>query len=311
MLTNLILIVMVPRKRELQMTDIKQLITKFEVTTGDIKLVRKLGDLVMPEIDKHLDSFYSWMSDHPEYDHYFANDQQRLQRVRKMQIAYWNSLFNATLDEDWYEERRNVGEVHANIDLPNDIYFAGVSFSAQSIANAYKNKASSDQTHDFNIAFHKILFLDSFIVIDRISEIQKEKLNASAQELVEMSTPVTPIYQGVLLLPLLGIIDSGRAKEIMQRTLAAISKYRATVLLLDISGVSVMDTQVANQLLKIAGATKFMGCQTMISGLSPEIAQTLVELGINTGDINTKATLEDSFQAALEKLNLNITPHAL
>lgn len=293
------------------MTDIKQLLTKFEVTTSDIQLVRKLGDLVMPEIDKHLDSFYSWMSDHPEYDHYFANDQQRLQRVRKMQIAYWNSLFNATLDEDWYEERRNVGEVHANIDLPNDIYFAGVSFSAQSIANAYNNKASSDQAHDFNIAFHKILFLDSFIVIDRISEIQKEKLNASAQELVEMSTPVTPIYQGILLLPLLGIIDSGRAKEIMQRTLAAISKYRATVLLLDISGVSVMDTQVANQLLKIAGATKFMGCQTMISGLSPEIAQTLVELGINTGDINTKATLEDSFQAALEKLNLNITPDAL
>lgn len=288
------------------MSEIDKLLQKFEITEGDTQLVHEVGSLVMPDIEGHLDTFYAWMAQHQEYQDYFADDEPRLRRVRKMQINYWGAFFEAKLNEDWRKARQHVGEVHANIDLPNDIYFAGVSFSSNSIANTLKNKTSAQEFSELNQAFHKVLFLDSFIVINRISEIHKEKINASAKELVEMSTPVTPLYNGILLLPLLGFIDSVRAKEIMQRTLDAISKYRATVLLLDISGVSVMDTQVANQLIKIAGATKFMGCETIISGLSPEIAQTLVELGIDTGNINTKATLEDSFQSALKKLNLNI-----
>lgn len=287
------------------MSEIAALLKKFEIDDEHLQLVRQIGEKAMPKIDKHLDGFYAWMSKHPEYDEFFGDDSARLKRVRKMQVGYWNAFFEAKIDQKWLEQREHVGEVHANIDLPNDIYFAGVSFSGSSIAHTISTQEDTGLLDKID-AFQRLLFLDSYIVINKISEIQRAKINASARELVEMSTPVTPIYKGILLLPLLGLIDSVRAKEIMQRTLDAISKYRASVLLLDISGVSVMDTQVANQLMKIAKATKFMGCETIISGLSPNIAQTLVELGVDTGNINTCSSLEDSFKFALERLQLHI-----
>jgi anti-anti-sigma regulatory factor len=115
-----------------------------------------------------------------------------------------------------------------------------------------------------------------------------------------MSTPVTPIWEGILLLPLLGIVDSTRTQDIMNKVLIEISQSRAKVFVMDISGVGSMDTGVANQLIRITKATQLMGCETIISGISPSIARTLVELGINIGEIRTTATLRDSFELALK-----------
>jgi anti-anti-sigma factor len=123
---------------------------------------------------------------------------------------------------------------------------------------------------------------------------------------MEMSTPVTPIWEGILLLPLLGILDSQRSQDVMNKTLARIAETRARVFVMDISGVSAMDTAVANQLLKITKATQLMGCETILSGLSPAIARTLVELGVNIGEVRTTATLRDSFELALRTVGVDL-----
>ena len=91
----------------------------------------------------------------------------------------------------------------------------------------------------------------------------------------------------------------------MTKTLNKIAESRAKVFVLDISGVGAIDTSVANQLLKITKATQLMGCETIVSGLSPAIAQTLVELGVNVGEVRTTATLRDSFELALRTLGLD------
>ena len=114
-----------------------------------------------------------------------------------------------------------------------------------------------------------------------------------------MSTPVTPIWEGILLLPLVGVLDSMRAADIMKKSLSMISEARAKVFVLDISGVATVDTAVANQLIKITKATRLMGCHAIISGLSPAIAHTIVELGVDVESIRTTATLRDAFETAL------------
>jgi methyl-accepting chemotaxis protein len=115
----------------------------------------------------------------------------------------------------------------------------------------------------------------------------------------EMSTPVTPIWEGILLLPLVGVIDSMRTSDIMKKSLQMISEMRAKVFVLDISGVATVDTAVANQLIKITKATRLMGCEAIVSGISPAIARTIVELGVNVEEIRTTATLRDAFETAL------------
>lgn len=127
----------------------------------------------------------------------------------------------------------------------------------------------------------------------------REELHKSLQE---MSTPVTPIWDGILLLPLVGIIDSMRTADVMNKSLTKIAETRARVFVLDIAGVATVDTGVANQLIKITKATQFMGCEAIISGVSPAIARTMVELRVSVGDVRTTATLRDAFEIALKRV---------
>jgi anti-anti-sigma regulatory factor len=127
-------------------------------------------------------------------------------------------------------------------------------------------------------------------------EVQKRSL-----ALLEMSTPVTKIWDGVLFAPIVGIVDSKRSVDIMNKALSSIADTRASTLLLDIGGVAVVDTAVANHLIKIAKAAVLMGCQIIISGISPAIAQTIVELGIELGSIQTTSTIEAALRDAIAR----------
>jgi methyl-accepting chemotaxis protein len=137
----------------------------------------------------------------------------------------------------------------------------------------------------------------------REAELIREELNLALEE---MSTPVMPIWDGILLLPLIGVVDSARTDKVVNKTLERINETRSKVFLLDISGVPAMDTAVANQLLKISKATQLMGCETVISGLSPAIARTMVELGVEVGEVRTTATLQQAFAIALRKRNKQV-----
>ena len=133
----------------------------------------------------------------------------------------------------------------------------------------------------------------------REAERIREELDRTLQE---MSTPVMPIWDAILLLPLVGVVDSARTDDVMRKTLERISETRSKVFIMDISGVPAVDTAVANQLLKITKATQLMGCETIISGLSPAIARTMVDLGVDVGEVRTTATLRDAFALSLRKV---------
>jgi rsbT co-antagonist protein RsbR len=124
---------------------------------------------------------------------------------------------------------------------------------------------------------------------------------------MEMSTPVTQIWDGVLFLPIVGIIDSKRAQDIMGSTLSKIAQSQARAFIMDISGVAVVDTAVANYLIKVTKATRLMGCETTISGVSPAIARTIVDLGIDVGTVKTTATMQDALADTFSGLGVSLT----
>lgn len=118
-------------------------------------------------------------------------------------------------------------------------------------------------------------------------------------ELLEMSTPITELWQGILLLPLVGIVTTQRAINLTSLVLKKITESQAKVFILDISGVSNVDTAVANHFIKLSKATRLMGCTCTISGISPAIAQTMIELGIQIEEINTTASMKDALENGL------------
>lgn len=120
-------------------------------------------------------------------------------------------------------------------------------------------------------------------------------------ELLELSTPVISLWEGVLALPLIGTLDSMRAQVVMENVLQKIVDTGARIAIIDITGVPTVDTLVAQHLMKTIAAARLMGADCIISGIRPQIAQTIVHLGIDLANITTKVTLADAFLVALER----------
>jgi len=121
------------------------------------------------------------------------------------------------------------------------------------------------------------------------------------QELLELSTPVVKLWDGILALPLIGTLDSARTQVVMENILQKIVDTGAVIAIIDITGVPTVDTLVAQHLMKTIAAARLMGADCIISGIRPQIAQTIVHLGVNLEDVVTKATLADAFVVALQR----------
>jgi rsbT co-antagonist protein RsbR len=130
------------------------------------------------------------------------------------------------------------------------------------------------------------------------------------QEMLELSTPVVTLWDGILALPLIGTLDSARTQVVMENLLQRIVDSGSSIAILDITGVPTVDTLVAQHLLKTVAAARLMGADCIISGIRPQIAQTIVHLGVDLNTVTTKATLADAFGTALRRLSLTVTKTA-
>ena len=126
------------------------------------------------------------------------------------------------------------------------------------------------------------------------------------QELMELSTPVVTLWDGVLALPIIGTLDSARTQVVMESLLQRVVESGAAIAIIDITGVPTVDTLTAQHLLKTVAAARLMGADCIISGIRPQIAQTIVHLGVDLGSVVTKATLADAFAIALHRLGLTV-----
>jgi len=131
-------------------------------------------------------------------------------------------------------------------------------------------------------------------------------ISRQQQELMELSTPVVQLWEGILALPLIGTLDSARTQVVMESLLQAIVRTGAGLAIIDITGVPTVDTLVAQHLLKTVAAARLMGADCIISGIRPQIAQTIVHLGVDLSAVVTKATLADAFILALRRTNSSL-----
>jgi len=136
---------------------------------------------------------------------------------------------------------------------------------------------------------------------------REEVIFRQQQEMMELSTPVVKLWEGIVALPLIGTLDSARTQVVMETLLQKIVSTSAEIAIIDITGVPTVDTLVAQHLIKTVTAARLMGAECIISGIRPQIAQTIVHLGVNLTDITTKASLADAFKIAMKRLGLMVT----
>ena len=160
---------------------------------------------------------------------------------------------------------------------------------------------TSEQLGDAIVNTSNLFDKLGLLTIEIYQKAREQVILRQQQELLELSTPVVKLWDGILALPLIGTLDSARTQVVMENILQKIVDTGAEIAIIDITGVPTVDTLVAQHLMKTISAARLMGADCIISGIRPQIAQTIVHLGVNLEDVVTKATLADAFLVALER----------
>jgi rsbT co-antagonist protein RsbR len=278
----------------------------------DEERLHKLAPLSESYAEAVIEAFYAHLLKFEEMKVFFP-DSATLERVKAKQKAYFIRLTKGNYNIDYVEERLKIGTIHEQIDLPVKSYLGMYSFY---LREAWKHifeagRKDPDEVMDTFFSLMKLVFLDISLTIDTYIDSRERTIKSLQQEAIrELSTPVLPFREGMLLLPIIGQIDSQRARQLTEHLLESIRVNRAKVIVIDITGVATVDSRVANHLVQTVEAARLMGAEVVISGISPEIALTMVTLGIDLGPVHTVGDLQDGIEHGEQLLGYRVKKFA-
>jgi rsbT co-antagonist protein RsbR len=212
--------------------------------------------------------------------------------------------------EYYSEYLRNLSYERSRQGVPLEVVQQAVRVSNIEIITTLREKLDANNATlvDAVDQIHRITETGIIGLYAGYEQAQQEIIESQQSAIQELSTPIIPMYEGILVLPIVGSIDSHRAGQIMEGLLEGISAHTADVVILDITGVPVIDTGVANYLLQSARAARLLGSTVVLVGIGAEIAQTVVQLGIDMAGIVTRANLQSGIEFALAAQGLAIQP---
>jgi rsbT co-antagonist protein RsbR len=292
-------------------TDISRRKEWLEFTEKDVKHLSELNNISKGYADELVKSLNEQFKKFSESSQIFDNPEV-LKRVKILQKEYFLRLTQGNYDSHYIEERLNVGNVHASIGLDVKWYLGAYNFYVQTVGDkifeAYKDDPK--KTKDLFLSLIKLIFMDIGLAIDTYI-FQRENVIREQQEAIrELSTPVLQVRDEIIILPIVGVIDTQRARLITEKLLQFIRERRAKVVVMDITGVSTVDSRVANHLIQAVDASRLMGASVIVTGLSPEVAQTLVTIGVDLTKFNTVGDLQGGLAEAERILGYNVTRNA-
>lgn len=276
----------------------------FGLSDADFERVHKLGQHVESNMDQFIERLYDYFKEvlGPDYDIHFP-DSATVARAQSAARRSWFEFFQSNWDDAYIQSRERIGEVHAQLQIEPRHYLAAMNKAIDLWTDLLPSNAlTKKELPEALGSLRRVIQAEGALVVDVYSRRTGEVIAQQSRAMIDMSTPIAAIWDGVLMLPIVGIVDSQRAEDIMQRMLEKIAEKEASIFILDISGVAVVDTAVANHLIRMTKAARLMGCESIVSGLSPSVARTIVELGIEVGDMRTTGTLQDALSIAFKRV---------
>lgn len=279
----------------------------FKLTDADLTRLAQLRPFAEKVTDGIVEEFYRLLLEHPDTLKFFG-DEATIRRVKRTQRDYFLGLFSGRCDSAYVEDRLRVGAAHERIGLAPKWYLGAYRQYLHSILEAlHREMTDANAIREAFGSIQRIVWFDLALAIDTYIAANLDALGRHQAAIRELSTPVIRVYERILLLPLVGAIDSHRAHQVMESVLLNIVEAQARCIIIDIAGVPVVDTRVADHLLKTTAAVRLLGAQTILTGITAEVARTMVQLGVDVSAMHTVSRLSDGIELALGLVGKAIT----
>ena len=279
----------------------------FKLSDEDLARLASLRPFAERVTDGIVEEFYALLLGHPETFKFFG-DEATIRRVKRNQKDYFLGLFAGRCDLAYVQDRLRVGAAHERIGLSPKWYLGAYRQYLHLIHEQLFAEMNDDAAIRAAYAsIQRIVFFDVALAIDTYIAANLDALGRHQAAIRELSTPVIRVYERVLLLPLVGAIDSHRAHQVMESVLLHVVDAQAKCIIIDIAGVPVVDTRVADHLLKTTAAVRLLGAQTILTGITAQVARTMVQLGVDVSAMHTVSRLSDGIELALGIVGKAIT----
>jgi rsbT co-antagonist protein RsbR len=298
-----------PHEMEITEHEVNRRKEFLEFHQDDAEALRSLKGVAQEYANPVIEDLYRHFLSFDETKAFFR-DPKVLERVKRLQKEYFLRLTEGEYDADYVANRLRIGTVHEHINLAPKWYLGAYNFYLRAVAVRLLEALGTDPRKAFTtfLSLMKLVFMDIGLAVDTYIYARESTMRKQQEAIRELSTPVLQIRDRLLLLPIIGVIDSQRARLITEGLLRAIRANRAKVVVMDITGVATIDSKVANHLLQTVTAARLMGALVIVTGLSSEVAQSLVELGIDLARLNTVGDLQGGIEEGERLLGYRLVP---
>jgi len=269
----------------------------------DLENIISLKKTLEPRIDHHTDAFFERLAQIAGEASLFAR-QEILEEAKQRKRQHLSALMSGNYDRDYVEQRIDLATLYSSYGIQARPFIGAFQHLMQSIGNDIYEQLRDDPAKAFACyrALTKVGYFDVSIISDVLVAERERTIRHQQEAIRELSTPVLQIRDRLLILPIIGVLDSQRAKQLTDDLLGAIHTNRAKFVVMDITGVAAVDSKVANHLIQTIAAARLMGSTVVVTGLSAEVAQALVALGIDLGKIDTTSDLQTGLEQAERSL---------
>lgn len=258
------------------------------LTPEDVREIATIRKVVHDTIDQHVEAFFGWLAKLPEARG-LMEDRDALTRARKLKREHIEAMVDGNYGEPYVAQRLLLAQLYSKAGLEGAVFLGAFSQLLASLAKVAGEHFAS---------LRKIAFFDLGLITDVLVHERERVIRMQSEAIKELSTPVLQLRHRMLLMPIIGIVDTHRALLIMESVLGEIRARRARVVVMDVTGVSSIDSGVANHLLRTISAAKLMGAIVIVTGISSDVATALVTLGIALDQIQTVGDLQSGIEEA-------------
>ena len=275
--------------------ELKRRLAYFELSDVDFKRLEDLKPFADRWTHEITEGLYELIMGQPDSRVFFP-DQATLTRVKKLQNSYFLGLFSGTYDMNYVRDRLRVGASHERIGMPPKLYLGAYRRYFQLIHSRLLEHFAGNESQAFEAlsSIRKIIFFDMALAIDTYIAAYLETMTRHQAAIRELSTPVIEVWNGVLCLPIVGVMETSRSAEMTETLLRAVVDKRARCAIVDVTGIEVMDTGTASHFLQMAKAVRLLGAECVLTGITPGLAQTMVHMGVDLSGITTHRSLRDA-----------------